>query len=158
MARAAIFEWEGREYEYSPKSADWYWALGIIAAALTLAAILFGQVLLAILILAAATAIGLHAAKEPPVHTFRLLDDGLAIGSDLYPFGRMRSFSMLEHIEGAEPPLLSIKTENWFTPHLVIPLTAELDADALYAYLLERVEEAEHPHSIVDLVAAWMGF
>jgi hypothetical protein len=158
MARAAIFEWEGREYEHSPKSADWYWALGVIAAALTLAAILFGQALLAVLILAAAAAIGLHAAKEPPVHTFRILDEGLAIGSDLYRFERMRSFSMLEHIEGAEPPLVSIKTESWFTPHLVIPLDTAIDADALYAFMLERVEEAEHPHTIVDLLAAWMGF
>ncbi|MGH7175409.1 MAG: hypothetical protein ACREGR_03575 [Minisyncoccia bacterium] len=157
MPRAALFEWEGREYEHNPKNADWYWALGIIAAAFTLAAILFGQVLLAVLILAAAVAIGLHAAKEPSVHTFRILDSGLAIGSDLYRYERMRSFAMLEHIEGEEPPLLSIKTESWFTPHLVIPL-AGVDADALYAYLLERVEEAEHPHTIVDLVAAWMGF
>ena len=33
MPRSALFEWEGREYDHNPKSADWYWALGIIAVA-----------------------------------------------------------------------------------------------------------------------------
>ena len=30
MARDAILEWEGREYDHNPKDSDWYWALGII--------------------------------------------------------------------------------------------------------------------------------
>ena len=157
MARDAIAEWEGREYDRNPKSADWYWALGIIAVAGGVASILFGNYLLAALIVIAAVALALHAAKEPPVHRFRLVEQGIVIGEELHPFERMISFTVLEDIEDEFPPMLSIKTESWLSPHLVIPL-AGVDADAVYAYFLKHVDEDEHKHTFSDLVAAWLGF
>ena len=156
MARDAIAEWEGREYDHNPKSADWYWALGIIAVAGGVASILFGNYLLAALIVIAAVALALHAAKEPPVHRFRLVEQGIVIGEELHPFERMISFTVLEDIEDEFPPMLSIKTESWLSPHLVIPL-AGVNADAVYAYFLKHVDEDEHKHTFADLVAAWLG-
>ncbi|MBI4088587.1 hypothetical protein HY415_00640 [Candidatus Kaiserbacteria bacterium] len=157
MPRDALLEWEGREYDHNPKSADWYWALGIIAVAAVLAAILFGNYLLAVLFIIAAAALALHAAKEPPLHRFRLVEQGIFIGDELHPFERMISFSVLEDIEGELPPMISIKTESWLSPHLIIPLQG-VDADAIYAYFLQHVDEDEHHHTFVDLVAAWLRF
>ena len=157
MPRNALLEWEGREYDHNPKDADWYWALGIIAVAGTIAAILFANYLLALLIAVAAAALALHAAKQPPLHRFRLVEKGIMIGDELHPFERMTSFSVLEDIEGELPPMISIKTESWLSPHLVIPL-AGIDADTVYAYFLQRVSEDEHHHTVSDLVAAWLGF
>ena len=157
MARAAHFEWEGREYDHNPKSADWYWALGIIATAVTIAAFLFGNYLLVVLVVAASAALALHAAKHPPLHRFRIVDRGLYIGDEFHPFERMTSFSVLEDIEEELPPVLSIKTESLLSPHLVIPLEG-VDADAVYRIFLASVDEAEHPHTIHDLIAAWLGF
>lgn len=157
MPRNVVLEWEGREYDHNPKSADWYWVVGIIAVAGTVAAILFGSYLLALLIVIGAVALALHAAKTPPLHRFRLLEQGLAVGDELHPFERMLSFSVLEDVEGTLPPLLSIKTESWLSPHLVIPLSG-VDADAVYSFFLQRVDEGEHQHTFTDLVAAWLGF
>jgi hypothetical protein len=157
MSRAVLLEWEGREYDHVPKSADWYWVLGIIAAAIAIAAILFGNYLLALLVIIAAATIALHAAKEPPIHRFGLVDKGLMIGEDLHPFEHMISFSILEDPEGELPPLLSIKNETWFSPHLVIPL-ADVDAEAVYIHFAQHVDEREHTHSLSDLVAALLGF
>lgn len=157
MPRSALLEWEGREYNHNPKTADWYWALGIIAVALTIALVLFGNYLLAVLVIVAAAALALHAAKHPPLHRFRLVEQGLMIGDDLHPFRRMLSFSVLEDIEGELPPLLSIKNESWLSPHLLVPLV-EVDADIVYAHFLQHVDEGEHPHTFVDLVAALLGF
>ena len=53
--------------------------------------------------------------------------------------------------------MLSIKTESWLSSHLIIPLEG-VDADMIYAYFLQRVDEGEHRHTFVDLVAAWLGF
>ena len=157
MPRVTLLEWEGREYDHNPKSADWYWALGIIAAAGTIALILFGEYLLAILVIVAASVIAIHAAKVPQLHHFQLVDQGLIIGEELHPFDRMISFSMLEDIEGKLPPLLSIKNESWLSPHLMIPLEG-VDADLVYVYFLRHVDEKEHQHTLSDLVAAWLGF
>ena len=157
MSQNVIAEWEGKEYEHNPKSADWYWVVGIAAVALAIASILFGNYLLALLIIFAAVAIALHAAKVPPVHRFRLVETGLMIGDDHHPFETMTSFSVLEDIAGELPPLLSLKTASWHSPHLMIPLEG-VDADLVYAYLLHHVDESEHKHTINDLVAAWLGF
>ena len=157
MPRAALFEWEGREYEHNPKSADWYWSLGIIAMAAVVTSVLFNNYLLALVIIIAAAAVALHGAKHPPLHRFRVVEQGLLIGDILHPFHRMTSFSVLEDIDGELPPLLSIKTESWLSPHLVIPLEG-VDADAVYAHFLAQVDEAAHHHSLIDLVSAWLGF
>lgn len=157
MASNALAQWEGREYDHNPKSADWYWALGIIAVAGTIAAILFGNFLLAVLVVIAAIALALHAAKEPSLHRFQLVDQGIMIGDDLHPFERMTSFSVLEDIEGVLPPMISIKTESWLSPHLIIPLEG-VNADVIYDHFLKHVDEEEHQHTFVDLVAAWLGF
>ncbi|MCR4333462.1 MAG: hypothetical protein NUV60_00345 [Patescibacteria group bacterium] len=157
MSHTAILEWEGREYDHNPKSADWYWALGIVAVAGALASALFGNYLLAALIVIAAFAFALHAAKEPPLHRFRLVERGIFIGDELHLFERMVSFSVLEDVEGTLPPMISIKTESWLSPHLIIPLEG-VDANTIYSYLLQHVDEGEHHHTFVDLVAAWLGF
>lgn len=157
MARRTHYEWAGREYDHEPKSADWYVALAIIALALVAAAILFGEYLLAVLVFAAAAALALHAAKAPPLHRFKLVDDGLVIGEEFHPYARMESFSILEDPEDELPPLLSIKTESWLSPHLVIPLEG-VDAEGVYLHFLERVPFDAHHHTLPDLVAAWLGF
>ena len=152
-----VYEWEGIEYDHNPKSGDWYWAVGIVATAGALAAILFGNVLLAVLVVVAAAALALHAVKTPGIHRFALTEQGVMIGEELHPFDQIRSFSVFEYIEGDKPPVLSIKTESWLSPHLLIPLGG-VDADGVYKYLLTHVHEAEHPHTINDVVAAWLGF
>ncbi len=157
MPRNALLEWKGREYDHNPKSTDWYWALGIVAVAAAVAAVLFGNLLLAVLIVIAAASLALHAAKEPPVHRFRLVEQGIVIGEELHTFERMVSFSVLEDVQGELAPMLSIKTESWLSPHLIIPLDG-VDADAIYAYFLQHVDEDEHRHTLTDLVAAWLGF
>lgn len=157
MARPALFEWTAHEYEHNPKTADWYWALGIIAVAATIASILFANYLLAVLIIIATITVMLHGARHPPEHIFRVVEHGLMIGDDLYPYHRMISFAVLEDIEGELPPLLSIKTESWLTPHLAVPLK-DVDADAVYAHFLMHVDEARHRHTLTDLVAGWLGF
>ncbi|MFZ3043564.1 MAG: hypothetical protein WA058_00430, partial [Minisyncoccia bacterium] len=61
MSGIVIVEWEGREYDHGSKSADWYWALGIVAIASAIASVLFGNYLLAVLIVIAAATLALHA-------------------------------------------------------------------------------------------------
>ena len=157
MSRTVLLEWEGQEYDHNPKTNDWYWALGIIAVAGTIAAILFGSYLIAILIVIASGVVALHAGNHPPTHRFKIIDHGLIIGEELHPFEYMSSFSVLEDIEGEFPPQLSVKTTNWLSPHLIIPLEG-VDADMVYAYFLQNVKEEKHHHSFHDLVAALLRF
>ena len=149
MPRAPIFEWEGDDYAFEEKGSDWYWALGIISVAAIIAAILFGNFLLAVVILTGAGALALQAAKRGTHHHFALVDDGLMIDDRLYPYDTMLHFSILEYLDAELPPALSIKTRSLLAPHLLVPLSG-VDPDELYEYLLLHMDEGHHETSVVD--------
>lgn len=149
MGPTPIFAWEGREYTFEEKSADWYWALGIIATASAIAAILFGNILLALVIAAAAISIALAASRAPRMHRFGLYEDGVAIDDHFYPFDIMLHFSVLEYADETLPPSLSLKTRRFLTPHFLIPIIGH-DPVEIYNFVIERLPEGRHELSPTD--------
>mgnify|MGYP007026541586 FL=1 len=149
MQRVPLFAWEGREYQFEEKSADWYWALGIIATASAVASILFGNILLALVIIAAAGAIAVAAAKHPRIHRFAIYEDGVAIDDHLYVYAEMLHFSVLEYADETLPPSLSIKTKHLLAPHLLIPIIGH-DPVEIYEYIALHLPEGRHDESVMD--------
>ncbi len=149
MPRPPIFVWEGSDYTFAKKSADWYWVLGILAVGAIVASILFKNILLALVIFAAAMATALQAAKEPRMHRFQITEQGLMIGDRLYPYDTMLHFSVLEYPDQDLPPALSIKTRSLLSPHLLVPLSG-VDPDAVYEYVSLHLEEDHHETSVID--------
>jgi hypothetical protein len=155
MARLPIFEWHGKEYRSEEKSADWYWALVIVAIALIVVCVLFNNVLLALVVAAAAIAAALQAAKHPRIHRFAIIESGVVIDTHLYTFESMLHFSVLEYADETMPPSLSIKTKNFLTPHLLIPLVGYDPVD-VYDYIAAHVPEGNHHESGLDRIIEMM--
>jgi len=151
MARAVFFEWEAPGYAFEEKGADWYWGLGIIAVAGAIASVLFGNIILALLILAAAGALALSAAKEPRVHRFRITDEGVMIDENVYAYDDIVSFSVLEYLDPNLPPALSLKTHKLLAPHLLIPIVGH-DPVEVYEFFAEHAEEGKHDESVIDRI------
>jgi len=149
MQQDAILEWEGTEYRFEDKSADWYWALGIVATALAIAAVLFNNILLALLVTVASVTVAIHAAKHPRIHRFRVTDDGIAIDANFYEFRNMLSFSVLEYADETLPPSLSVKTKLFLAPHLLIPIVNH-DPVEVHQYISQHLPEGRHEHSGID--------
>ncbi len=149
MARAPLYEWYGKEYVFEEKGADWYWALGIIALAAVVASILFNNILLALVILAAAGTLALMAAKHPRTHHFMIFDTGIGIDHSLYLYEDMVDFSVLEYIDETLPPSLSIKTSRIMAPHLLIPIV-DHDPVEIYEYISQHLPEGAHEDSVFD--------
>ena len=151
MARAVFFEWEADGYVFEEKSADWYWALGIVAVAASVASILFGNVILALLILVAAGTLALSTLKRPQHHLFRITDEGVMIDENLYEYDRIISFSVLEYIDPTRAPALSLRTHYLLAPHLLIPIVGQ-DPLEIYEFCAEHLEEGAHDRSVVDRI------
>lgn len=149
MEKSADYLWHGKEYSFEQKSTDWYLSLGVLTIAGVVACVLFGNILLALVIVAAAITMALYAAKHPRVHRFALTPEGLYIDNTYYDYERMLHFSILEYIDPTLPPALSIKTRNFLAPHLLIPIT-EHDPEEVYEYVLEHVPEGDHENSVID--------
>jgi hypothetical protein len=152
MARAPIFEWQGRGYASEEKSADWYWALGIIAIAGIIAAVLFSDILFAVVIAVAAVTIALYTAKRPRIHRFAIYDRGIQIDDSLYSYDNMIDFSVLEYLDESLPPALSVKTRSLFAPHLLIPIIG-YDPELVYDYVAGHLPEGKHDESFFDRMA-----
>lgn len=155
MARVVFFEWSAEGYLFEEKSADWYWALGIIAVAGAIASVLFGNVILALLILAAAGTLALSTLKRPRMHVFRVTDEGVMIDENLYEYESIHSFSVLEYIDPTRPPALSIKTRKPLAPHLLIPIVGP-DPVEIFEFFDEHLEEGRHHESLTDRIIELM--
>lgn len=153
MPRGVIWQWEGHDYTFEEKGADWYWALGIIATAVVIVCILFGNLILALVAFAAAAALALEAARAPRSHFFAVTERGVVIDQNLYPYESMLSFSVLEYADETMPPSLSIKTKHFLAPHLLIPIIGH-DPVEIYDFFLRLVPEGRHHESIFDHLIA----
>ncbi|HEV7121591.1 MAG TPA: hypothetical protein VGN56_02055 [Candidatus Paceibacterota bacterium] len=149
MDRAPLYEWYGKEYVFEEKGADWYWALGIIALAAMIACILFNNILLALVVLAAACSLALLAAKHPRTHHFMIFDIGVGIDTSLYLYQDMVDFSVLEYLDETLPPALSIKTSRILAPHILIPIV-DHDPIEIYGYISQHLPEGMHENSLLD--------
>lgn len=133
--------WQAYEYAHREKSSDWFWALGIIAVGGAIAAIFLHNLLFALVILIAAVAIGLFAAREPDLVTFEISRRGVRIDDTLYPYQNLEGFWIadfsLEHI-----PRLLLKSKKMLAPILVIPLE-DVEPEDVYAALLYFLPEEE---------------
>ncbi len=156
MARPPIFEWHGKEYAQSTKSADWYWALGILSVAIIIVCVIFNNVLLALLVAAAAVSVGLQAAKHPRIHRFSITETGIGIDMQFYPFEKMLHFSVLEYADETMPPSLSIKTKILLSPHLLIPIIGYDPVD-VYDYIAAHLPEGNHHESAIDRIIDLIG-
>jgi len=151
MPRPALFEWRAPEYHIREKSTDWYWALGILSFAIAVASILFGNILLAIVVICGAWSIGLVAKRKPKEHFFALTEEGIMVDTDVWSYDSVISFSMIEYLDETLPPFLSVKTRSIIVPHLSIPLEG-VDVDAVYAFLSAHLEEDEHKLTVAEYI------
>ena len=115
--------WEAYEHHHSSKGSDWYWILGIIALAITIASVVLGNMLFGILVFVGSLVMALHAAIEPKMVPYAVTQRGIRIGTILYPYSTLQSFYIDE--ESAVDPELLIASNKLFMPLIVIPLPEE---------------------------------
>ena len=113
-------EWSALEHQSLSHSADWFWALGILAVASALTAIILGDVLFGLLLIVGGISIAILARKEARTVNFSLHKKGLSINDTLYPVDHLKAFNILEN--EYDEALLLIDTPRFMTPDLVIPL------------------------------------
>ena len=137
-----------------PKSADWYWALGIIAVAGAATSFILGNILFSILIVVGALSLGLHAARPHKEIAVEINRRGLVLNETLYPYDSLESFWVEEN---ESMPKLFIKLERALVPQLMI-FIEDIDPDAVRDFLLEHLEEEETAEPFTERIAEFFGF
>ncbi|HEY9584444.1 MAG TPA: hypothetical protein VJI33_02610 [Candidatus Paceibacterota bacterium] len=149
-----IIDWETPEYIPKDRSADWFWAVGIIAAAVIVTSILLNNILLAVFFFIATIAIFIYAKREPDIIRVEISTEGIKAGRNMYPYSILKGFFINE--DGPIPHLL-LQSSGITNSLLVIPI-GKVDLqkirEALQNYLPE--EHIEEPLS--QKILEYLGF
>lgn len=145
--------WEAPEHNHIEKTQDWYWILGIIAVAGSVASIIFGNVLFAVVILLGAMTVFITSHRKPRVIPFEVSGRGIRIENDFYPYTTLESFFLDE--ENVFGPQLIVKSKKLFVPLLILPVPEEYTdhiEDIIAARLHEEHLEEPFSHRILEFL------
>lgn len=147
-------EWQAFEYHHHEKSSDWYWALGIIAIALCVTAILLGNILFAIVIVLSAFTLALYANRKPRRITVRLTSTSIHLGEESYSYGEIDSFWMEDRDHSPRIIFKSIKSTS---PFIIFPVEG-VSSDHVREFLGKYIPEVEHEEPFSQKIMEYLGF
>jgi hypothetical protein len=148
--------WQAFEYEYREKSADWYWALGIIAVTGAIAAVILNNILFAVLIIVGSFFLAVFAARRPPLVQFEVSSRGVRINTILYPHVSLATFWIIERAHG--PAKLLVKSKKPLSPLISLPIADTISLDALRELLSEHLDEEELEEPFMHTLMEFLGF
>ncbi len=149
-----LLSWETPEYFPKDRSADWFWAVGIIAAALIITAALLNNVLLAIFLSVATFTIFVYSKQEPEIIKVQISDDVVKSGQNMYPYSTLQSFWIRE--EGPVPELL-LESGSILNPIIIIPINKHR-IEAVQAALDGKLPEEETHEPLSQRLLEYLGF
>jgi hypothetical protein len=147
--------WEAPAHHHTEKSADWFFAFGIIATALVIVLLMVGNPLLALLLAVGAGALGLVTSRPPNIIPYAVTIRGVRIDDTFFPYTTLQAY----HIDENDPrgPQLLILSEKHFMPLLVIPIPEEY-IDEIEDIMGPRLEETFLEESIFHKLLDYLGF
>jgi hypothetical protein len=146
--------WSVMTHNHNERTADWYWALGLVVVVGAAACVWLGDFLFALIVLLGGGCVGWLAARGPREHEVKITERGIALDGTLYRWQGVRSFWVERDME---PPHLLLTLAGFLTPHLMLRLDDHSQAEAVRAHLIRFVnEEEQHPH-VGEHIAQMLG-
>lgn len=156
MKKSQPLHWQAYEYEPREQSGDWFWAVGIVTVAIAVTAILFNNVLFAIIIILAGFSLSLYAARPPQIIDVVIDDIGIRVGRSFYPYRGLESF-WIEDQHGF--PRILVKSQKLIMPYIMVPLDEEEhDPDKVRKIMIRHLPEVFHSESVFEKVLERLGF
>ncbi len=146
--------WSALEYEEKDRSADWYWALGVVVLTSAITAIIFNNYFFAVLLLISGALLYFIAKKPPEMITYEITDKGIQLHNHFYNFKDLKSF----YVQKEGKPTLFIKTSRFFLPIISIPTEQELLEDIHNIFKDKKVVEEEMKDHPAEKIMDELGF
>jgi hypothetical protein len=154
MVSSRTIEWEAPDREERVHSPDWYWAVGIVALSITVAAILLENTLFAVLVIISTVVLFLRSLQKPQVVRYELTSRGFWVNKEFRPFTALDSFWIADL---SPEPKLILKSKGLIAPLLIVPLMGT-DPERVREFLEEFVVETELHEPLSRRVMDHLGF
>lgn len=149
---ARAITWEALEHRHIDKTSDWFWAVGIIAIAMSVVFIILNNVLFSVVILLGGATMILFGHRKPHMVQYEISVRGVRVNNEFHPYDTLETYSIDE--ECPEGPQLLLQSKQLFMPLLVIPLPVEYldDIDMLLGQKLVETHMHEPlSHRLLEL-------
>ena len=128
-------QWKAHEYSHKEKSSDWFWAVGIIAFSVAAAAIIFSNVIFAILIILSAFTLCLFAARKPLLIDIELNSKGIVVDKRMYLYQTLDKFCVSR---GGHGDVIILKSKKAILPYVTVPAD-QVDTEEIKEYLSKHL-------------------
>ncbi len=157
MANEPILEWDSYSREPVERSEDWFWGLIVVAFFATIISLIFGNLLLAIIIVLGAFSLYHHERRPADTHLMVKIDKrGVQLNSELFTYEKIRSF-WVEELRDNKPPTLVLHYQRMFVPNIHIPIFGP-SPEEVRQTLLEFGEEEKHQETFTEHIFETFGF
>lgn len=146
--------WNVLTHEHHERSIDWFWTVGTITLAGIVAAVYFGNILFAVIILIGSGCIGFLAARGPREHMIKIGERGISIDGTLYRWSALHTF-WVEH--DTHNPRLFLTMNGILSSHVSLELDTMQQGQEVRAHLKRHVEEEEQGPHIGEQLAEVLG-
>jgi hypothetical protein len=151
-----LYSWEAYEYKDREMKTDWFWALGIIALAGSIASFIYGNFLFGVFIILASIAVVYFGTVKPKRITYEITEGGLIYENIFYPFETLHAFWMNEN-DPSDMKVL-VKSERMLVPILTLPYETEDEGNSIYEILSDVIPEEPLQEPWGHLIMERLGF
>ena len=149
--------WQTYAFQYKKKTADWFWAVGIICLAIAIISTIYGDPLFALFIIMVGGLLIMTGNKKPDVLEIKLNDKGIEINSILYPFQNIKTF-WVEDNKNSFPKLI-LRIERVINPMMILPIETDyIEPNTIRDHLLNFVPEDKAIEPISHKIMDYLGF
>lgn len=154
MENIHTIKWQALEYEHKEQNIDWFWGLGVVIFAGSVASILYGNYFFAIIILLGGGLLGYFSHQKPKMVEFELNNKGLKIENRIYLYENMKAFFVQKEGKTA----LFVKSNRPLLPVLYIPIDSGHTESIRNVLLAKKIPEEKMDETWVEKMLEYFGF
>lgn len=147
--------WRALEYKKREKTADWYWAVVLIAVSIAVISFFMHNALFGLLIIISAGTLLFFSMREPKIVEIELNEKGIRLDKELFPYVSLEAFWVEGDHENDERIIL--KSKKTVMPLIVVPIQ-EYRHEDVRNYLLDYLTEKEMQEPVSQKIMEKLGF
>jgi len=147
--------WHALEYKKKEKTADWYWAVIIIALSISILSFFLHDVLFGLLIIIATAALLIFSSRNPEIVEVSVDKRGIIVEKEMYPFATLEAF-WVDIMDENEPKMI-LRSKKKILPLIIIPIEGHHHLD-VRDFLLKYLPEQEMYEPVFHKIMEGLGF
>lgn len=132
--------WEAYEFEYIPKTVDWYWVVGSVGALIALGSYFLGNWSFALLVIVSTITLMLLSVRRPGLVRVKLNHKTISLNDRTYYLKKFDTFNIDE-----ERSKLLLHAKTTYKPVTVIPLPPQAPSDKITNLLEDHLDMEINP-------------